>query len=289
MIDFAFTKRQRKGGSILLSIVVHIFLIIGFASLTFRVPLSAFLRGSTVRSTPEQIHFVKVLPPAPRERVGNGSAAKAPARASAPAALRPPSAIPSTLPPVPAPTVSVGAISGREGGTGGAAAGLATGVEPALPDPRLELDVGRFSFPKSAAQQADSAVRAVFEAYREATIAAQLNPGRNPRDWTIDRNGQKYGLDSQYIYLGKFKIPSAILAALPINTGGVDGSRILNARSSDWIRQDILSHSQGLTEDDFRAAVKRIRERKERERRNADDQKKDKPVIATGTKGPVIP
>ena len=49
----------------------------------------------------------------------------------------------------------------------------------------------------------------------------------------MTHDGQKYGLDSQYIYLGKFKIPSAILAALPLNRGGVEGSRIIEARNAD--------------------------------------------------------
>ena len=108
-------------------------------------------------------------------------------------------------------------------------------------------------------------------AYREAEIAAEANRGRSPRDWTIERNGQKYGLDSQYIYLGKFKLPSAILAALPFNYGGVDGTRIIQARNATGFRTTSTSHSQGMSEDDFRAAVKRIRERKDRERKEAED------------------
>jgi hypothetical protein len=145
------------------------------------------------------------------------------------------------------------------------------------------MAVGRYSFPKSPSQRADSAVRAIWEVYREAVIMAQETQGRSPRDWTIERNGQKYGLDSQYIYLGKFKLPSAILAALPLNTMGVDGQRMLNNRSANWIRQDIMDHAQGMSEDDFRAAVKRIRERKDQEKRDDDKAKgKDKPIVAPG-------
>ena len=53
----------------------------------------------------------------------------------------------------------------------------------------------------------------------------------------------------------------------------MDGNRIIQARNANWIQQDIYSHSQGLSEDDFRAAVKRIRERKDRERQDADEDK----------------
>jgi hypothetical protein len=79
----------------------------------------------------------------------------------------------------------------------------------------------------SLAEKNDSAVKAIYMAYREAEIESEVNRGRSPRDWTTERNGQKFGLDSQYIYLGKFKVPSAILAALPFNYGGVDGRRII--------------------------------------------------------------
>jgi len=272
------TSRGQKG-SLAFSIAIHGIVIVAIASITFRYPISAFL--GMVREqhvVPEAIHYVKVQP-APLGAVGNGAQSPRPTRKMNPAPLLPPITIPSSLPPIPPPAASQGAISGGAGGTGGAPAGIATGIEPRMPDPRLDVQVGRYSFPKSQAQRNDSAVKAIFEAYREATIAAQLHAGRNPKDWTIERNGQKYGLDSQYIYLGKFKLPSAILAALPLNTSGVDGQRILDARSANWIRQDILDHSQGMSEDDFRAAVKRIRERKEREKQEEDKAKKDKPVI----------
>jgi hypothetical protein len=166
-------------------------------------------------------------------------------------------------------------VSGAAGGSGGAPVGVATGVEPALPDPRIALRPNNLRLPMSLAEKNDSAVKAIYLAYREAEIAAEEHKGRDPRDWTFEHNGQKYGIDSSYIYLGKFKVPSAILAALPLNRGGVDGERIIEGRNADWIRNDIYMHSQGMSEDDFRAAVKRIRERKERE--HAEEEKdKDK-------------
>jgi len=41
-------------------------------------------------------------------------------------------------------------------------------------------------------------------------------------------------------------------------------------------------HSQGMSEDDFRAAVRRIRERKEREKQQDDKDKASKP-------SPIVP
>lgn len=133
--------------------------------------------------------------------------------------------------------------------------------------------------PLNTAQRNDSAVKAIFMAYREAAIEAEAHRGRSPRDWTVERNGQKFGVDSQWVYLGKFKVPSAILAALPFNTGGVDGSRVMANRNAAWIQNDIYTHSQGLSEDDFRAAVRRIRERKDREKRESETKTKTTPIV----------
>jgi hypothetical protein len=143
----------------------------------------------------------------------------------------------------------------------------------------LELRPNSLRLPLTQAQKNDSAVKAIYMAYREAEIAAEENRGRSPRDWTFEKGGNKYGIDSQYVYLGKFKLPSAILAAIPFNYGGVDGNRIIQSRNANWIQNDIYTHSQGLSEDDFRAAVKRIRERKEREKKEADDKGKVAPIV----------
>ncbi|MEP6494221.1 MAG: hypothetical protein ABJF01_16175 [bacterium] len=274
-----YAKRRSSRSSIAISIVVHVIVIAMIASITFRYPLSAIFGLNKEKQQTERIQYVQVQP---RQiaNVGNGSDVKEkPKKAVKPAPLLAPSVIPSALPPIPPPSVSVGAISGTGTGSGGAAAGVATGVEPSMPDSRIELHPSALRFPMTVSERNDSAVKAIYMAYREAEVASEASRGRSPKDWTMERNGQKYGLDSQYIYLGKFKIPSAILAALPFNYAGVDGNRIFQARNADWIRQDIQSHANGMTEDDFRAAVKRIRERKDKERKDAEDRDKAKPTI----------
>jgi hypothetical protein len=279
-------KRPDPKGSAAVSFVVHIVAIAMIASITFRYPLAAFFGISKEKIPVEHIQYV-TAPPMPRGNVGNGAQdapKKKPKKATSPAQLLPPTTIPSALPPVPPPEVSVGAISGTGTGSGGAAAGVATGVEVTVPDARIELRPNGRRMPMTMAERNDSAVKAIFMAYREAEVEAEATRGRNPKDWTIERNGQKYGLDSQWVYLGKFKIPSAILAALPFNYGGVDGSRIIQARNASWIQNDIYTHSQGLSEDDFRAAVRRIRERKDKERKEADDKAK-----TAGKTTPIVP
>jgi hypothetical protein len=279
-----FERRKRQRAPIALSIAIHVVLIAMIASITFRYPISELFGPRRNAAVTERIQYVATRP-APRAPVGNGSntTREPPKRTLKPAPLLAPSLTPSALPPIAPPAVSVGSVSGAAGGTGGAPAGVATGVEPAMPDPRIELRPNSLRLPLTQAQRNDSAVKAIYVAYREAEISAEEHKGRDPRDWTFERNGQKYGIDSQYVYLGKFKIPSMILAALPLNYAGVDGNRIIQARNAAWIQNDIYMHSQGMSEDDFRAAVRRIRERKEREKREQDD--KDKPTKAS----PIIP
>jgi hypothetical protein len=276
-----FESRRSNKGSIAVSLAVHVVVIALIASITFRYPLAAFFGIDKDKTPLERIQYVKV---APRQAasVGNGaSESKAkPKKAVQPAQLLAPTVTPTALPPVQPPEVSAGAVSGSATGSGGAPVGAATGLEPATPDSRIELRPHTTGMPLTMAQKNDSAVKAIYMAYRDAELAAEENRGRNPRDWTFEHNGQKYGVDSQWVYLGKFKLPSAILAALPFNYGGVDGNRIIQSRNANWIQQDIYTHSQGLSEDDFRAAVKRIRERKDRERKDAEDKgAKPNPIV----------
>jgi hypothetical protein len=279
-----FVSGRRDKSSIVWSLAIHVVAIIAIASITFRYPLSSLFGPSRDTMPTERIRYIRVqAAAAPSAPVGNGSDTRqTPKRTLKPAPLLAPTTIPTGIPTLPPPTASVGAISGTASGTGGAPAGMATGIEPALPDPRIELRPNALRLPLTMAQKNDSAVKAIYVAYRQAEIEAEEHKGRSPRDWTMTHDGQKYGLDSQYIYLGKFKIPSAILAALPLNHGGVEGSRIIEARNAAWIQNDIYTHAQGMSEDDFRAAVKRIRERMDREKKEAGDDK-------TKAQSPIIP
>ncbi|HEX3867935.1 MAG TPA: hypothetical protein VHV78_14330 [Gemmatimonadaceae bacterium] len=270
MRQLLIERPKADKGSFAVSLVLNAIWIAIIGSITFTYEFHDLFPP---RYRPQTEHVQYVVPqPRSTQPVGNGSREKEkPKKTVRPAELLPPTTIPTAIPPVPPPSVSAGAISGTATGSGGAPAGVATGIEPSLPDPRIELHPNTLHVPISIAQRNDSAVQAIYQAYREAEIASEAARGRNPRDWTVQHGDQKYGIDSQYVYLGKFKIPSAILAALPLNFGGVDGHRLIENRNADWIRDDIYTHSQGLSEDDFRAAVRRIRERKEREKKEAED------------------
>ena len=273
----SLTMRKRdSGGSLLLSIVVHAFIIIALATITFRYPLGQLIGLPRDRDhTPERIQYISM----PRgEPTGNGSrTTAAPPAKGAPAPLQAPTTIPSVVPPTPS-NASSGAVSGKEGGTGGAPAGIATGVEPAAPDPRIPLAAAPYQpAPKSQAELADSAVKAAFGIYLDSARYAAEHPGRQPGDWThTTKDGEKWGWDPGGIRLGKFTIPNAVLAALPLKVGS--GQSPVDARNRDWMRSDIQLHAQqAISEDEFRDAVRRIRERKEKERRE-----KEKTTTADG-------
>ena len=74
-------------------------------------------------------------------------------------------------------------------------------------------------------------------------------------------------MDGSKIYLGKFAIPSAVLAALPIHIQGNPGEAIAD-RLVTTRRGEVLEHASSQYHDmEFKSAVQRIRERKDRERR----------------------
>jgi hypothetical protein len=96
-------------------------------------------------------------------------------------------------------------------------------------------------------------------------------------DWTIRRGESRYGIDPGYIYFGKYKLPTALLALLPISTLAnpttYERNKALNA-----MREDIMYHSmRAQNVDDFNASVKRIHNRIEQERaaKKADPERRN--------------
>jgi hypothetical protein len=141
-------------------------------------------------------------------------------------------------------------------------------VVPADPDPRLTADAHEFvPVAKTHGERVDSTVRALVLSYNDSVAKAAALAGRKPGDWTFERDGKKWGIDGNKIYLGKFSIPSAVLAALPLHIQGNPGETIAD-RLVTTRRGDLLDQAESQYHDiEFKSAVKRIRERKDRERR----------------------
>jgi len=253
---------------VLASVALHVVAIV--LLVRFLISPNAFQlifgKGRSAPVPAERIGFL-VLPKAKGPPVvGQSGGDNRRATRNAPPRLIAPTAVPSTLPPVsPAPKPAVGEEgNGPLVGTGGPA----RGIRPVYSDPRLWPAPGDIVVaPKTATQRLDSVIATIIQPYNDsmAVAAGQRKPG----DWTFERDGKKYGIDPQYIHLGKFSIPTALLGMLPLN---IQANPTLAERNKtqNQLHSDIMSQAQrGMNEADFRKAVKSIRERKERERNAA--------------------
>ncbi len=255
---------RRPSGSLLLSVAVHAVLAVVLVNLAFHYDIISLTNPSTPAPPVERLTYVNVAPIAGGGAVG-GASTGAPAKAERPnPGLVAPPSVPTT---VTAPQPPAGTPGGVKGGTGsGGGIGPTIGIVPGVADPRLTVDPRQwYPVPKTQAQRTDSAIQAIIFAYNDSV--ARASGGRQPGDWTFEKGGGKWGVDGSKIYLGKFAIPSAVLAALPLRIQGNPGER-LNDRLVGTHAGEVSEHAASQYHDlEFKDAVKRIRERKDRERR----------------------
>lgn len=255
----------RSTGPLAISIAVHLLLGIVLINLLYDpYQIGRFLeREGTVAPLPpiERIGFISVPDREEAPTFGRSGGDGEPLAEAPPPPLVAPAAVPSELPPTPADTQATRGGSGPVIGGGG----VTQGIRPSYADPRAWVKPGEVATaPKSSKQRLDSAIIARIEEYHDSLSA--VGTPRDPGDWTFERNGEKYGIDRQYIRLGKFSIPTAVLALLPLNVQA-NPTQIERERTLSAMHAEIQEHAQrALNEDEFRAAVKRIRERKDRER-----------------------
>jgi len=244
----------------------------------------------------ERLQFFTVTPTpapptvAPRPTVADAEERRGAARAGRTAGAAPvpgdaaiptvplvaPPEIPTSIPPPGAGfDVNVGTPAGGPLASG---RGAVKGLQPGYVDPRLWVAAPALVYaPKTAEERLDSAVVTSIMRYRDSVLANTYQPNKFERgDWTYTtKGGQRYGIDQQFIRLGKFSIPTALLGLLPLNQ--VQGNPIENDRQARLaaMRVDIMNGAQAaMNEEEFRTAVKKIRERKEKERREAEARKK---------------
>jgi hypothetical protein len=114
-------------------------------------------------------------------------------------------------------------------------------------------------------EKIDSVVTVIVQRYLDS-IASE--PGADQvqlPDWTTEVGGAKFGLDSRSIYIAGLRIPSVVLALLPIPATG-NQSRALD-KSGAWIAEDLRrAASRAVDLDDFKQAIRELRERKQWEK-----------------------
>ena len=107
------------------------------------------------------------------------------------------------------------------------------------------------------------------------------------RPWTFRVGGKTYGIDSKGLHLGDITIPTAVLAFLSTPQGNIDQARANQAYMA--MRADILrAAARAQAMDDFREAVREIRERKEKEHEE-QQQQQQQPQPQQGNPQPVQP
>jgi hypothetical protein len=271
--------RRRASPATVVSIALHVVFAVAFWwAIQVPMTLERWLRPSREEITQERLFYVPVAPSAPApasrspsEERSTPSPAGAPTAPVAPPLIAPrevPTGLPTApaTPPVTAPSTPPGPLAGGTGPT--------RGIQPALVDPRIWVEDPKLIYaPKTAEERLDSALIATIKRKADSIAANTYTPNKFERgDWTVEKNGGKYGIDPDYIRLGKFSIPTALLALLPFNRGGspVDPQRDRNVAA---MRADIAYHADvALKEQEFRAAVRAIRDRKERERKSQGQQ-----------------
>jgi hypothetical protein len=152
--------------------------------------------------------------------------------------------------------------------------GLARGrlwVRP-LPLPPREL-AQRLT--RSHEQLVDSAVTAVIQAFLDSVAMDPASRGAQLPSWTTTVAGSKFGLDSKWLYVAGLRIPAAVLALLPLPSAGNE-SRAFD-RSGEMYRDLRAAAQRSATLDEFKGAIKEIRERKEQEREFERNQRSEPP------------
>ena len=126
---------------------------------------------------------------------------------------------------------------------------------------------------KTHVELVDSAVTAIVQGYLDSIA---LDPGAREMglpSWTTQVAGKKFGLDSKNIYIAGLKIPAVVLALLPLPQGNIDQNRAYNHLME--LRGDLQQAARRAENlDEFKAMIRDMRLRKERERAFQDNQRK---------------
>lgn len=264
-------KQQRSSRFWIVSIALHVvaFAIIGRA-LTVPGGLERWLRSKPTPVPAERIGFL-ALPRGAAPVAGRSGGDDRPVvpDVETPEPIVAPTEVPVGIPPVPdepireAPQGGSGPVVGRGGAT--------QGIVPRYDSPVWAPVAPEVVAPKSTAEELREGIAERVWAQNDSIRRAQPT-GRAPGDWTVGEGDKKFGIDQRKIYLGPVEIPSAILALLPINAQANPQALDRN-RALDIQRADIANQAQrAVTQEEFKAAIKRIRERKERERKKAREQ-----------------
>ncbi len=120
--------------------------------------------------------------------------------------------------------------------------------------------------PATHVARVDSAIRAKILAFVDTMPADSFATPPLVTSWVTEtEDGKTWGVDPSWIYLGDFKLPSFLLALIPLPQGNYE----LAQKEAELmrIREDIIRAArQAQTNADFRRYVNETRKRKDAER-----------------------
>lgn len=136
-------------------------------------------------------------------------------------------------------------------------------VEPLTETPRT---IARTLTGKTDAQLDDSAITAMVQTYLNQMDQERREHPSSLPSWTTKIGGKTVGLDQRWIYLGPLKVPTALLALLPIHVQANPTEAEFNAKLQ-VMRNDLMEAARrSATYDDFKEAVKELHAETERQR-----------------------
>ncbi|MGD9522973.1 MAG: hypothetical protein AB7N73_00805 [Gemmatimonadales bacterium] len=150
-----------------------------------------------------------------------------------------------------------------------------------MPLPLTPREIASRLSGKSEAELLDSTVAAFTTQYLEAMAAerAASASGALP-SWTTTIGGQTVGLDSRYVYLGPLKVPSFLIALLPIRWPQANPMLWDQQREWNAMREDInVAGRRGAILDELEAAGKALRAEREAQREFEANQRRPPPPI----------
>ncbi len=110
----------------------------------------------------------------------------------------------------------------------------------------------------------EAAVRERLKAYID-TMPRDSFALPPPPVWTTEVDGNTWGMDGSWIYLGDIKIPAALLALIPFPQGNIEQAQA--AQELAIMRQEIIEMARrSETAEEFREYVDELRQRKQEER-----------------------
>lgn len=134
------------------------------------------------------------------------------------------------------------------------------------PLPLTPEDLARRLAGRPLAEVTDSAVARMIQEYLDRMAEDSAQHGPPLPEWTTRIGGRTVGLSSRWIYLGPIKIPTAVLALLPINLQGNPTQAEFNRRLN-MMREDLFEAARRAANyDDFKQAVKALHDETARRR-----------------------